>query len=138
LQACFGGSDVGAALFDDRMLKRDLRIEVTHGGLGPRDIGMGLRQRRPEIAIIDPRQQLAGLDLLVVGHQHLREITGDLWRDDRGVGLDIGVVGGFQVPPGGQIAVAEVRRAGDAERQRQPQGRTLDRLPVWAKARFRI
>jgi hypothetical protein len=91
---------------------------------------MGLIERGPEIAIVDPRQQLPGFDRLVVGHQDLREIAGDLRRHDRGVGLDIGVVGRFEVPPGGQIAVAEVRGADDAERQCQRQSGAFDRLPI--------
>ena len=66
LQIGFGGGDVGGALFDDRLLQRDLRIEVAHRGLGSRDIGVGLIERGAEIAIVDPRQQLPGLDRLVV------------------------------------------------------------------------
>ena len=84
-QIGFGGGDIGGALLDDRLLQGDLRIEVAHRGLGGGDIGMGLVERRPEIAVVDPGQQLAGLDRLVVADQHLRDVAGDLWRDDRGV-----------------------------------------------------
>ena len=58
LQIGFGGGDVGRALLDDRLLQGDLRIEVAHRGLGRRDIGVGLVERGPEIAVVDPRQQL--------------------------------------------------------------------------------
>ena len=130
LQIGFGGGDVGGALFDDRLLQRDLGIEVAHRGFGSRDIGVGLIERGAEIAIVDPGQQLSGLDRLVVRHQHLGEIAGDFRRHDGGIGFDIGVVGRFEVPAGGQIAVAEVGRAGDAERQGQREGCALDRLPI--------
>ena len=58
-QRGFGGGDVGGALFDHRLLQGDLGIEIAHRGFGGRDVGMGLIERRPEIAIVDPRQQLA-------------------------------------------------------------------------------
>ena len=124
-------------LFDQRLLQRDLRVEVAHRGFGRRDIGLGLVERGPEIAVVDPRQQLSGLDLLVVADQHLGEIAGDLWRDDRGVGLDIGVVGRFQVAPGG----ADSRGRNPRHRRRRAppasaERRALDRLPRRAQTGF--
>ena len=59
LQRGFGGGDVGGALFDQRLLQRDLGIEVAHRRLRGRDIGIGLGERGPEIAVVDPGQQLA-------------------------------------------------------------------------------
>ena len=70
-QIGFGGGDVGRALLDDRLLQGELRIEVAHRGFGRGDIGIGLLQRGLEVAVVDPRQQLAGLDRLVVADQHL-------------------------------------------------------------------
>ena len=70
-QIGFGGGDVGGALLDHRLLQRDLRIEVAHRGFRGGDIGLGLIERGPEIAIVDPGQHLAGLDRLVVADQHL-------------------------------------------------------------------
>ena len=58
-QVGFGGGDVGGFLFDHRLLQGDLRIEVAHRGFSRRDIGMGLIERGPEIAIVDPGQQIA-------------------------------------------------------------------------------
>lgn len=78
LQIGFGGGDVGGFLFDQRLLQRDLRIEVFDRGFRPRDIGMGLVQRGGKIAVVDPRQDLPGLDLLIVADQNFREISGDL------------------------------------------------------------
>ncbi len=128
LQIGFGGGNVGGLLFDDRLLQGDLRIEVADRGLGRIDVGMGGIERRPEVAVVDPGQNLPGFHRLVVADQHLRDVAGDLWRDDRGVGLDVGVVGRFQVAAGGEIAVAKVGGSGDSERQKQRQGCAPDRL----------
>ena len=79
LQIGFGSSDVGRALLDDRLLQSNLRFEIAHCGFRCDDIGMRLIERRLEIAIVDPGQQLAGLDRLVVADQHLRDVAGDFW-----------------------------------------------------------
>ena len=138
LQIGFGSSDVGRALLDDRLLQSNLRFEIAHCGFRCGDIGMRLIERRLEIAIVDPGQQLAGLDRLVVADQHLRDVAGDFWRDDRGVGLHIGIIGRFQIPAGSEIVVAKVRHGGDSERQSQREGRALDRPLRGAKANFRF
>ena len=122
-QIGFGGGDVGRALLDDWLLQGDLRIEVAHRGLGRRDIRVGLVERRLEIAVVDPGQQVAGLDGLIVADQHLRDVAGDFWRDDRRVCLHIGVIRRFQVAADGEVAVTEIRRRCDAERQGQRQAR---------------
>ena len=88
-----GGGDIGAFLLDDGLLQCDLRIEIAYRGFRSIDIRTSLSQRSLEIAIIDPGQQLSGLHRLVVADQDFRDISGDLGRNDRGVGLDIGVVG---------------------------------------------
>ncbi|MHC2382040.1 hypothetical protein ACVMFA_005252 [Bradyrhizobium liaoningense] len=119
-------SDVSRALLDDRLLQLELGIDVAHGGFGSRDVGAGLIERRPEIAVVDLGQQLACLDLLVVTDQHLGDVAGHFRRDDRGIGLHIGVVSGFEVPAGLQIVVAIVAGHRDAEDQRQADGRPID------------
>ena len=50
----FGGGDIGRALLDDRLLQGELRIEIAHRGFGCGDIGIGLRQRGLEVAVVDP------------------------------------------------------------------------------------
>ncbi len=124
----FGGVDLGGLLLDQRLLQFDLRVEILHRGFGRRDVGLGLVQRSPEIAVVDPRQQLPGLDRLVVADQHLVDVTGDFRRDDRGVRLHIGVVGALEITAGREIVVAEVGGAGDAEGQRQRERGAPDRL----------
>ena len=124
-----GGSDVGRALLDDRLLQFELGIEVAHRGFGCGDVGAGLAERRLEVAVVDLRQDLAGFDLLVVADQHLGDVARHLRRDDGGIGLHIGVIGRFQVAAGRQVVVAKVAGHSDAEGQRQAEGRPLDRLP---------
>jgi hypothetical protein len=127
LQGGFRRRYAGGFLLDHGLLQRDLRIEIVHGGGGGIDVGMGLRQRGPEIAIVDPRQQLTGLDRLVVADQHVSNIARDLRRDDGRIRLHIGVVGGFEVPAGGEIAVTEIGDTRDTHHNRQPEGRAPDR-----------
>ena len=94
--------DVGRTLFDDRLSQGQLRVEVAYRG---GDIRVRLAERRSEIAIADPRQQLAGLhrlDRLVVSHQRLRNVPRHFGRDDPGIGFDI------QVAPGREAAAAKV------------------------------
>ncbi len=117
-----GSRDVGGALLDDRLLQLELGIEVANRGFGRGDIGAGLAERRLEVAVVDLRQHLAGLDLLVVADQHLGDVARDLRRDDGGIGLHIGVIGRFQVAAGRQVIVAKVAGDSDAEGQRQRRG----------------
>ena len=65
-----------------------LQLRLGHEGFGGRRFGGG-----PQIAVIDQRQQLAGLDLLVVFDQHLldepghpRHHQGVVRRDKRIIG----------------------------------------------------
>ena len=111
-----GGGNVGGFLRDDRLLQGDLRIEIAHRGFSPRDVGVGLIERGSEIAIVNPGQHLSRFYRLVVADQDFREIAGHFRRNDRGVGFDIGVIGRFQVPPGGEVAVPEVRGTGERRR----------------------
>jgi hypothetical protein len=126
-QVGFGRVDLGGLLLDQRLLQVDLGVEVAHSGVGRRNIGLGLVQRGLEIAVVNPRKQLASLDRLVVRNQHLGDIARHLRRDDRGVGLDVGVVRRLQILARGQIVVAKADSAGDAKRQGQRQGGLLDR-----------
>src|SRR5581483_3537844 len=128
--------DLGRLLRDDRLLQLDLGIEVVHGGLRSRDIGMGLIQRGAEISVVDARQKLAGLDRLVVRHRDFGDVAGDLRRDDGGIGLHIGIVGRLEIAAGRDVAVAEVSGNRDAGCQRQHEARALDPPPGQAQAGF--
>jgi hypothetical protein len=95
LQIGFCGVDLGRLLLDQRLLQFDLRFEVLHRGFRRGDVGAGLVQRGLEITVVDPRQHLTVLDRLVVRDQHIGDVAGNLRRDDRGIGFDIGVIGRF-------------------------------------------
>ena len=131
-----GGGDIRRTLLDDRLLQGELCIEVADRGFGCGDVGIGLRQRGLEVAVVDLGQELPGLDRLVVADQNPRDVAGDLRRDDRGIRLHIGVIGRFQVAAGGEIIVAELADTPDAERNREYQRGALDRLPGRANGSF--
>lgn len=95
----FGGVDHG-------LLDVELGLLAGDGGLGRRDIRPGLIERDREVAVVDPRQHLAGPDALVILHQHLVQIAGDLRRDGGAVGLHIGVVGRHQILADGPVIPA--------------------------------
>ena len=87
-----------------RLLLRGDRLGVIESGL--------------EIAAVEPDQQLPGLDMLVVGHQNLRDEARDMRRHGRDVAAGIGVVGAFDkaadAPP---IAPVSDAAQGDGECQ---------------------
>ena len=87
-------------------------------GPGRRHIRLGLVERDLEVAVVDARQHLAGRDALIVLHQHLIQIAGDLRRDSGAVGLHIGVVGRHQILADGPVVPAIPGRA----RQRGDRG----------------
>ena len=77
---------------DDGLLRLEGGLLVRHGGLGCRHIGLGLVERNLIIAVVDPREDLAGLHGLVVAHENSRDISRHLWGDRGAVGLDVGIV----------------------------------------------
>ncbi len=64
-----------------------------HLGLGERQVTFGAGDPRGVFLRVKADQGLAGLDLLVVGHQHLGHQPLHPRCDGRAVGLQIGVVG---------------------------------------------
>ncbi|VVO43164.1 hypothetical protein PS710_06161 [Pseudomonas fluorescens] len=89
----FGGHDGGLGLGDHRSLTlesrpRILQLRPRHQSLGVGGLGGGA-----QIAVIDDSQQLPGLDLLVVFHQHVLDKPGHTRRHQRKVRRDKGVIG---------------------------------------------
>ncbi len=107
-----GRGDVGAGLVDDRLLQGDLGIDVADIGFSRRHLRLGLIESGAEILIVDPGQDLTGLDRLVVGHQHIGDVARDPGRDGRVVGLQIGIVGRFLETAHGPIVIAPISAAG--------------------------
>ena len=108
--------DIGARLIDDGLLCRDLRIDVADVGFRRGDIGFGLVHRRLVVAGVDAQKELAGLDHLVVGDEELADIAGDLWRDDRVVGLRVGVIRRFEPAQLGEPVPGEDNRRDQQQR----------------------
>ena len=77
-QRGFDAGDAGYLLVDRRLLLGDLGVEVAGLGVVVRDIGPGLGERHPEVTIIDARENVACRHGLVVLHQHLGDVAGDL------------------------------------------------------------
>ncbi len=90
---------------------RDLRFIQTQGGLELGQFGLGARDGGVEIAHVEPRQQLAGLDRLVVAEQHFRQRAGHAAGHRRHVAPDVGVLGRRV-----HLAVLPVQPAHDGQR----------------------
>ena len=61
---------------DHGLLHIKLRVLALDGGLRRGDIGLGLIERDLEVAVVDPRQHLAGLHMLVIADKNLIEVAG--------------------------------------------------------------
>ena len=70
-------------------------IQVGERRLLAGNCGLGHRQRRAIVAVVELHQQIARMNVLVVGDRDLGDEAGDLRRDDGDVAADIGVVGAF-------------------------------------------
>ena len=95
-----------------------------------RDVGVGLFERDLVVAVVDAGEDLAGLDRLVVAHQHRAQITRDLGSDRVVVGLNIGVVGRDLETSDRPIVPAVI----GAERERREAG-AAEEKPAQAAAR---
>ncbi len=99
----------------------DLGGDIVHLGIGLGDIGLALRQVDAIVTVVDPCQDLAlASTVSIVTDLDRGDISGDFWRDDRIVGLEIGIVGGFEVTPDEEPAPA-IGRAGHQDQQRRAQ-----------------
>ena len=75
------------------LLGGDLGLDLFDGRPGLGRLGVGLKEAVLHIHRIDLHQGLASDHVLIVGHQHLGHISGNLGRHGHLVGLQIGVVG---------------------------------------------
>ena len=66
----------------------------------PVDLRFGLIDGDPVIAIVDAGDQIAAVNMLVVGHGHIGDIAANLRCDREAPRGDKGVVGGFIVADG--------------------------------------
>ena len=110
-----GRGDLLISLLDGGGLQNQLGIDGADLALRGFPIGDRLAQRGLEILVVDACEHLAQPNRLVVGDQHLADVTGDTRRDQRVVGLDIRVVGGDQEPAVLPVVRAVMRRGGQAQ-----------------------
>ena len=82
-------------LIDARLLGSDLCVDIGHVGLGLIDLRGCLIDLRPKVAIVEPHQDGAGFDQLIVRHRHIDDGGADLRADRDRAGIDEGVVGRF-------------------------------------------
>ncbi|MNG00350.1 hypothetical protein D3C84_832810 [compost metagenome] len=73
-------------------------VEIGEQGFFRRDRAFGLGQVGAVVPRIETDQHIAGLDLLVVGHQHFFDVTRHFRPDHRHVAADVGVVGFLDEP----------------------------------------
>jgi hypothetical protein len=92
MRACWAAT---CASIDARLLGCDLRVDIGHIGLGLIDLRGCLIDLRPEVAIVEPHQDGAGFDKLIVRHRHIDDGGADLRADRDRAGIDEGVVGRF-------------------------------------------
>ena len=82
-------------LIDAGLLGGDLCVDIGHVGLGLIDLRGRLIDLRPEVAIVEPHQDGAGFDELIVRHRNIDDGGADLRADRNRAGIDEGVVGRF-------------------------------------------
>ena len=97
-------------------------------GLRRGDIGPGLIERDLEVAVVDPRQHLAGLHMLVIADENLIEVAGDFRGNRRVVGLHIGVIGRDQEATHRPVIPAIPGRGGEQRGGDSSQQRTTDSI----------
>jgi hypothetical protein len=66
---------------DLRLLHNDLRVDILDVGPRGGDLSLSLGKRIAVITVVDPRDHLAGGDVLVVGDRDRGEVTRHLWSD---------------------------------------------------------
>ncbi len=89
------GGDGGLGLGDHRALAFQGSAGVFQLGAGDQGVGVGGLGGGAEVAVVNQRQQLPGLDALVVLDQHFLDKTSHTRRHQGEVGGDEGVVGGL-------------------------------------------
>ena len=98
----FGRGDIGIRAFRVRLRRLDLLDNGGDRGMLGFQPGGGLRAGNAEIVGVDGGENIAPVDIGIVGHSDGGEIARHLGRDDRDVALDIGVVGRLDIAIGGK------------------------------------
>ncbi len=97
-EGCGSGGNAIVGLPDQRTLSGKLRVQMGDGCGSCSDIGRRIIQGGAKIPVVDAREELPCLYCLVVVHYHVCDIARHLRRDNRGVCLDVGIVGRLNEP----------------------------------------
>jgi hypothetical protein len=81
--------------------------------------------RGAHIAVIQPHQQLPGVDELIVRHRNFGDEPRYVWRDRRDVAADIGVIRALKETIDGPPVVAVARCRQDQDAGKAEQGDAL-------------
>ena len=96
-QVGLGHADLGLGLVDIGLAELQVGLRLFELGLGLGALGTGVVDPHLVVAGVEPQQDLARLDLLVVAHVEGQDLGGDLGRDLRPVAVDEGVVRGLEL-----------------------------------------
>jgi hypothetical protein len=100
---CLIGMDLG-------LLHNDLCVDILDVGPRGGDLSLSLGERIAVIAVVDPRDHLAGHDVLVVGDRDRSEVTRHLGGDRELTRGDEGIVRRFEMRGVVPIEVARRQR----------------------------
>ncbi|MGY4502881.1 hypothetical protein ACVWYH_006838 [Bradyrhizobium sp. GM24.11] len=84
-------------LLDLLLLGDDLRLDIGDVGLGDLDLRRGLIDGDAIVALVDPGEEIARLDVLVIRDRDISHVAADFRGHGKAARRDEGVVGGFIV-----------------------------------------
>ena len=114
-------------LCDREPLLGDLLVQGIDAGLCRRDVGTCLVERGLIIPRVDPREDLAGADRLIVVDRYLRDIARHPGADQDRMRLHISVVGRHQKAAGGPVIITVERCRREKHQPRRRAQQSLQR-----------
>lgn len=116
---------LGLAGGDLCLLYVELRVDVPDAGLSARHLRLRLIERDPIVALVDLRDHIAGVDVLVVGYGHRRDVSRHLRRNSELPRRNEGVVGRLEMLGVIPVEIAARRRRNE---EKEPEQES-DRVP---------
>ena len=112
---CFRGNELRPGLDDCGFLRGNLMRHPGNGGFLGRNLLARRIDREPIVAVVNGGDDVAGVNIGVVGDRNAGEIARHLGGQRRVVSLHIGVIGRNHKPANRQIIVAEPAGRPDRE-----------------------
>lgn len=116
-----GAGDVGQDLLRRGARGIGLAREPRHGRLLARDAAARGLDGEDQVAVVKPHDDVARAHAVAVAHLDRRDMPGDLARERRHVGADIGIVGAGEEASIGPLAPSRVAGGGEANRHEEEQ-----------------